>query len=392
MTGTETVGGAATEEATSSPGVTPAAWAGLMLDCPDATELATFYGELTGWGVGGCGRRGRLGLPDPAGHRAHVRVPAGGGLPAAALAGPGGAAAVPRGLPGRGPTRRDRPRRGARRHPGVVPARWRALAGAARPRRSPLLPVPAGPRRRHGRLIGGRRVGVRPGVWVPSAHGAGAVEGLTQDVGVPAVMGGLGDEVQQDLPHRPARTGLEPGRRGWASSRSATSATIRSVRRATSSKRSSTPASVSPGRSRKPPWNSSWRAAMPPSKAEAPTRTKSSHWCSMTATCLTRPARVSSLTVVRRPACSSSRFCTVNRRKKRRCARLANRSARSPVGAGLAVASVAGVASVLVVVIALLPFVVRLIGVDARGTSGQNLTSIMAGRDPGRAGVGNAGD
>nr|WP_157468584.1 VOC family protein [Frankia sp. QA3] len=24
-----------------------------MLDCPDARELAAFYGELTGWGVGG---------------------------------------------------------------------------------------------------------------------------------------------------------------------------------------------------------------------------------------------------------------------------------------------------------------------------------------------------
>ncbi len=30
-----------------------ASWAGLMLDCPNAKELAAFYGELTGWGVAG---------------------------------------------------------------------------------------------------------------------------------------------------------------------------------------------------------------------------------------------------------------------------------------------------------------------------------------------------
>ncbi|WP_261555134.1 VOC family protein [Frankia tisae] len=58
MTGTETVAGtvaeeSAAEETVVEAGVTPAVWAGLMLDCPDATELATFYGELTGWGVGG---------------------------------------------------------------------------------------------------------------------------------------------------------------------------------------------------------------------------------------------------------------------------------------------------------------------------------------------------
>nr|MDT0664019.1 VOC family protein [Micromonospora sp. DSM 115978] len=28
-------------------------WAGLMLDCPNAKDLATFYGELTGWGTAG---------------------------------------------------------------------------------------------------------------------------------------------------------------------------------------------------------------------------------------------------------------------------------------------------------------------------------------------------
>ncbi|MCK9896633.1 VOC family protein [Frankia sp. AgB32] len=33
--------------------VATATWAGLMLDCPDARALATFYGELTGWGVAG---------------------------------------------------------------------------------------------------------------------------------------------------------------------------------------------------------------------------------------------------------------------------------------------------------------------------------------------------
>ncbi|MCM3885758.1 VOC family protein [Frankia sp. R82] len=42
-------------------------WAGMMLDCPDAGELATFYGELTGWGVGGADDGGAWAFLSPPG-------------------------------------------------------------------------------------------------------------------------------------------------------------------------------------------------------------------------------------------------------------------------------------------------------------------------------------
>ena len=45
-----------------------------------------------------------------------------------------------------------------------------------------------------------------------SAHGLRAVDRLAEDVGVPGVLGRLGDQVQQHPAHRPARPRLEPGR------------------------------------------------------------------------------------------------------------------------------------------------------------------------------------
>ncbi|ABD09700.1 glyoxalase [Frankia sp. CcI156] len=42
-------------------------WAGLMLDCPDAKELATFYGTLTGWGVAGADDEGAWAYLTPPG-------------------------------------------------------------------------------------------------------------------------------------------------------------------------------------------------------------------------------------------------------------------------------------------------------------------------------------
>nr|WP_043605279.1 MULTISPECIES: VOC family protein [Protofrankia] len=38
-----------------------------MLDCPDAKQLATFYGELTGWGVAGADDKGAWAYLTPPG-------------------------------------------------------------------------------------------------------------------------------------------------------------------------------------------------------------------------------------------------------------------------------------------------------------------------------------
>jgi catechol 2,3-dioxygenase-like lactoylglutathione lyase family enzyme len=68
-TGSTTDGTTATGSP-ASPASAPtaaAAWAGLMLDCPDAKALATFYGELTGWGVGGADDEGAWAYLTPPG-------------------------------------------------------------------------------------------------------------------------------------------------------------------------------------------------------------------------------------------------------------------------------------------------------------------------------------
>ncbi|KPM55334.1 glyoxalase [Frankia sp. CcI49] len=46
---------------------TGVSWLGLMLDCPDAKALAEFYGELTGWGVGGADEAGAWAYLTPPG-------------------------------------------------------------------------------------------------------------------------------------------------------------------------------------------------------------------------------------------------------------------------------------------------------------------------------------
>lgn len=53
-------GGAAAPAATAT-------WAGLMLDCPDAKQLAAFYGALTGWGVAGADDEGAWAYLTPPG-------------------------------------------------------------------------------------------------------------------------------------------------------------------------------------------------------------------------------------------------------------------------------------------------------------------------------------
>jgi len=52
---------------TPPPAAGTATWAGLMLDCPHAGELAAFYGELTGWGVGGADPEGAWAYLTPPG-------------------------------------------------------------------------------------------------------------------------------------------------------------------------------------------------------------------------------------------------------------------------------------------------------------------------------------
>ena len=63
--------------------------------------------------------------------------------------------------------------------------------------------------------------------------------------------------------------------------------------------------------------------------AEVPSTMKFTQPCSAAVTCLIRPPRHSSLTVVRCRACSSVRPLAVKRRKWRFLARAASRSARS---------------------------------------------------------------
>src|SRR4028119_603458 len=76
--------------------------------------------------------------------------------------------------------------------------------------------------------------------------------------------------------------------------------------------------------------------------AAVPRTTKSAHDASVIATCLTMPAGVSSLTVVRRVACSVVRPWTVWRRNHRWVASVSSRSARSPAQVGAVAGEVAG--------------------------------------------------
>ena len=43
-------------------------------------------------------------------------------------------------------------------------------------------------------------------------HGLGAVDGLAEQVGVPGMLGGLREDVEQDAPRGPARSRREPRR------------------------------------------------------------------------------------------------------------------------------------------------------------------------------------
>ncbi|MEX5708769.1 VOC family protein [Parafrankia sp. FMc6] len=57
----------ATTETAQPSQAAPVTWAGLMLDCPNAKDLAAFYGELTGWGVGGADEEGAWAFLSPPG-------------------------------------------------------------------------------------------------------------------------------------------------------------------------------------------------------------------------------------------------------------------------------------------------------------------------------------
>ena len=93
--------------------------------------------------------------------------------------------------------------------------------------------------------------------------------------------------------------------------------------------------------------------------AAGPVTRKSAQFRSTSVTCLTRPPRVSSLAVVRRPACSSVRSRVVKRRKCRLEASAASRSARSPPAGGLAGSLTAGSPALGVLVVMVPPLLVR---------------------------------
>jgi hypothetical protein len=141
---------------------------------------------------------------------------------------------------------------------------------------------------------------------------------------------------------------------GCEASRS-TSATSSSVRAAISAYADSRPASVSPGSIRKESACSAIADSVI-SIAAGPRRMKSTQPRSQKLTCLISPASVSSLTVVRPVADSSSSPSTVCRRKNRCLARVSSRSARSPAwgspAATVADAVVALYSSMLVICVA----------------------------------------
>ena len=76
MTSTDTTSTDTTAATNTGTGAGPAAggppaatatWAGVMLDCPDARQLAEFYGALTGWGVAGADEEGAWAYLTPPG-------------------------------------------------------------------------------------------------------------------------------------------------------------------------------------------------------------------------------------------------------------------------------------------------------------------------------------